>query len=92
MIFADHPPIRLRTLANASIHKFTYMADQEVEGLALHLEVEYFMRGPTPIVYAVRVWEKDPAGRRKFLPSPNWLLEMLVDAVDTAKLPEGVPT
>lgn len=102
-MFGDHTSDHLKTLANAGVHRFTYMADQQLEinggpnnAEYIHVEVEYYMHGYEKVICAVRVWELDKAKRsstgngRKFLPSPNWLQEVLIGAINTETLPQGV--
>lgn len=100
MPFTDHDGVALRKLAHASVHRWTYLADQEVEidsaagghQSTINVEVEYW-RDTTgeAHVAAVRVYEEGEAsqGIRRYLPSPNWLQELLIAAIDTTRLPEG---
>lgn len=96
-MFGDHNGDHLKTLANAGVHRFTYMADQQLEinsgpnnAEYIHVEVEYYMHGYEKVICAVRVWELDKDRRRRFLPSPNWLQEVLIGAINTEALPQGV--
>lgn len=102
MTFTDHDGVALRRLAHASVHRWTYLADQEVEisnvngageATIINVEVEYWHDGNQAIVAAVRVWEHGVPGAtiRCYLPSPNWLQEILIAAIDTSKLPQGEP-
>lgn len=98
MPFADHESTTLRRLALASVHHESHLRDQELEisttanvAAYIKVEVEYWLDAGEPTVSAIRVWEPNDNNSRRYLPSPNWLQEVLIDAIDLDKLhqPQG---
>lgn len=106
MPLTDHDRVELRKLAHASVHRWTYLADQEVEidspagghQSTINVEVEFWRDANGEAhVAVVRVYEEEGDGwpikpNRRYLPSPNWLQELLIAAIDTTRLPQGEPS